>query len=67
MCGSREEGGKQDQARLKTRKRSTGDAPGHGVLDGANTTAEQGGGTWGGMEEKVRLGREVGKRLQKIV
>lgn len=55
------------QAEDTQEKKSTGDTTGHGVLDGANTTVERGGGTWGGMEEKVSLGKEVGKRLQKTM
>lgn len=42
-------------------EKSRGDSTGHGVLGGANTTVERSGGMWGGMGEKVRLGREVGK------
>lgn len=66
------EGGKREasgpgQAEDTHEEKSTGDSTGRGVLDGANTTVERGGGMWAGVGENVRLGREVGKRLQKIM
>lgn len=53
------------QAEDMREKKSTEDSTGH-ESSRAHTTVQLGNGMCGGMEEKARLEREVGKRLQKV-